>query len=340
MESPSTALTAPAPARAALSDPFMPSSMSELKSFGEMIAKSAFAPASYKGKPEDCMIAILYGRELGVSPLQALQGVAVINGRPGVFGDLLWALVCGHPDFEDCREEVVADRASVTLKRKKRTAYTVSFSIDDAKKAGLWGKAGPWTQYPSRMMLWRARTFAARFVFADALKGLTSIEELQDTVIDAPLELASRESLPAPAPTAAAPAAPATIGEEEVKQLTASYRKSGYKSDEVRAKMVELFGESCTRSGLIPKEGFDKILAWASKPKDAPTAAAEAKPADPVPAAQPSRAELACREAFGLLDLDLFGKQKEIDDHTIDGVTDWKKLFERLSSLVDQKAQK
>jgi hypothetical protein len=66
----------------------------------------------------------------------------------------------------------------------KRRGYpaptVVRFSMADAKRAGLAGKAGPWTQYPGRMLTLRARGFALRNAFADALRGLITAEEAQD----------------------------------------------------------------------------------------------------------------------------------------------------------------
>src|SRR5690606_6210149 len=55
-----------------------------------------------------------------------------------------------------------------------------TFSVADAKKAGLWGKQGPWQQYPKRMLSMRARAFALRDGFADVLRGLGIAEEVQD----------------------------------------------------------------------------------------------------------------------------------------------------------------
>jgi hypothetical protein len=55
-----------------------------------------------------------------------------------------------------------------------------SFSVEDAKKAGLWGKAGPWQQYPKRMLQMRARGFAVRDAFPDVLRGLITAEEAAD----------------------------------------------------------------------------------------------------------------------------------------------------------------
>jgi hypothetical protein len=66
-------------------------------------------------------------------------------------------------------------------KRKGYPAPTVvRFSMADAKRAGLAGKSGPWTQYPARMLTLRARGFALRNAFADALRGLITAEEAQD----------------------------------------------------------------------------------------------------------------------------------------------------------------
>jgi hypothetical protein len=54
-----------------------------------------------------------------------------------------------------------------------------SFGVDDAKRAKLWDKQ-TYQQYPRRMLMWRARTFVMRDLFADVLKGLTTVEEARD----------------------------------------------------------------------------------------------------------------------------------------------------------------
>ena len=52
--------------------------------------------------------------------------------------------------------------------------------MGDAKKAGLWGKQGPWSQYPNRMLLMRARTYAYRDCFPDRMRGMLTAEEAHD----------------------------------------------------------------------------------------------------------------------------------------------------------------
>jgi hypothetical protein len=153
--------------------------------FSKMVAASEFAPKDFKGKPESCLLAIQHGSEVGLSPMQSLQSIAVINGRPTIWGDAALALVQACPVCEYVREYMEGEGDSLTAvceaKRQGYPSPSVSrFSVADAKKAGLWGKSGPWTQYPSRMLQLRARGFALRNAFADALRGLVTAEEAQD----------------------------------------------------------------------------------------------------------------------------------------------------------------
>jgi hypothetical protein len=93
------------------------------------------------------------------------------------------ALVQAHPAYESMSEKIENDIAYCTIKRKGEEPHTSTFSVEDAKKAGLLGKQGPWTQYPKRMLQMRARGFALRDKFSDALKGLIVKEEAQDYVL-------------------------------------------------------------------------------------------------------------------------------------------------------------
>jgi len=151
----------------------------------KMVASSPFAPKDFQGKPELCFLAMQHGGEVGLSPMQSLQSIAVINGRPSIWGDAALALVQACPVCEYVREYLEGEGDNLTaVCEAKRQGYpaptTVRFSVADAKKAGLWGKSGPWTQYPSRMLQLRARGFALRNAFADALRGLVTAEEAQD----------------------------------------------------------------------------------------------------------------------------------------------------------------
>jgi len=153
--------------------------------FAKLVANSEFAPKDFRGKPESCLLAIQHGSEVGLSPMQSLQSIAVINGRPCVWGDAALALVQASPVCEFVYETVEGDGEQMSaVCQAKRRGYskptTVTFSVADAKKAGLWGKSGPWQQYPRRMLQLRARGFALRDAFPDVLRGLVTAEEAQD----------------------------------------------------------------------------------------------------------------------------------------------------------------
>lgn len=151
----------------------------------DLLAKTDMTPKAYKNKPNDVLIAMELGRSWGLSPLQAIQNIAVINGKPCAYGDLLLAICSSHPEFEDIAEEQIKQGSAVvgykcTIKRKGQTPVVQSFTIDQAKKAGLWDRQGPWKQYPERMLQMRARGFALRDSFADALNGVAIREEVED----------------------------------------------------------------------------------------------------------------------------------------------------------------
>ena len=189
--------------------------------FATMVAKSDFAPKDFKGKPESCLLAIQHGSEIGLSPMQSLQNIACINGRPAIWGDAALAVAMASPVCEYVRESIEGDGESMvatcTAKRRGYETPTVArFTVTDAKKAGLWGKSGPWTQYPRRMLQLRARGFALRDAFPDVLKGLVTAEEAQDyptaVVPHQPVSepVVVRPKFPSPEPVVATPSDKAT----------------------------------------------------------------------------------------------------------------------------------
>lgn len=151
--------------------------------FAQMVQKSGLAPRSLKGS-EAILVALQMGSELGMSPMQSLQSVAVINGRPSVWGDAAIALVHKSGKADYVREWIDGEGERMTahceVKRKDCPhEHHVSFSWTDAKNAGLANK-DTYRQYPRRMLQMRARAFALRDQFADVLCGFSVAEEVQD----------------------------------------------------------------------------------------------------------------------------------------------------------------
>lgn len=206
---------------------FAPQTLDEAWRLAQNMAQSSLVPESFRSKPHDVLVAIQLGLEVGFAPMQALQSIAVINGRPSIWGDGFLALIMADPRYDDHDEyyEVDGQRkegfapddwkkdfncAVCVFKRiGKATPVVQRFTVGMAKKAGLLQKKGPWQDYPDRMLKLRARSWAGRDAFPDVLRGLTTAEEASD-IPPAPeparvIPMQAPQRLSAQAPDAAGP---------------------------------------------------------------------------------------------------------------------------------------
>lgn len=246
---------------------FAPTNIVEAMEFSKMLAASNFVPKDFQGKPGDILVAMQWGLEIGLAPLQALQNIAVINGRPTIWGDAALGIVQAHHEYMKHEEGVRGEGDAMvgwhTITRRGHQPHTVEFSVADAKKAGLWGKTGPWTTYPKRMLKLRARGWAIRDKFADALKGIITREEAQDmsTAIDA---------------TPAQPIiAEITISMEQAMEFFQAWKNVGkHPVDDVKAYLMDQCG--VTNSRMMPLSRFDDALDWAKTPKGSAAMALQA----------------------------------------------------------------
>ena len=164
----------------------LPTTMDEGMRLAKAIAASGFAPKSYypndpdpdarlRGATAAVFAAVQLGAEVGLSPMSAVQNIALINGRPGLFGPAMLAVVRKSGLLADIDEGVrgSADQTEgfCTVTRVGERPRTYIFSWAQAKKAGLIGKAGPWTQYPDRMLLARAQDVCAEGCFSRRAAG-------------------------------------------------------------------------------------------------------------------------------------------------------------------------
>jgi hypothetical protein len=183
----------------------------------KVLAASTMVPKGYQGKPEDIVVAMQCGAEIGLPPMASLQSIAVINGKPGLYGDGFLGVIMSKPAYlrhveyyeladgthvktlraQDYQHD---DTKAVTLFWRKGNAepFEASFSIGDAKRAKLWGKEGPWAQYPGRQLRWRARSFAGRDAFPAELRGLKMAEELADYPEDVVVDVQPAGPIPEP----------------------------------------------------------------------------------------------------------------------------------------------
>jgi hypothetical protein len=237
----------------------VPNSVESAWRLAEIIAASGMAPKAYGADPHKIMTGMLAGMEIGLTPFAALQSIAVINGNPSLWGDGALALVLASNLVEDMDESDDGETATCTIKRVGRATPIVRmFSNDDAAKAGLKGKAGPWTQYPARMRQMRARAFALRDGFPDVLKGLRVAEETQDYADFA-------DATPRPAVGVSVPLTGAALLEQAEPSPAASLPEAAVDTPQPSAEQP---------SGAAPTEGASKAAEWVesfiAKVNDAP----------------------------------------------------------------------
>ena len=183
--------------------PLVPQSFSQVWRMSTIMHGSGMCPKSFDN-PEKVMGAMIYGMEIGLTPFASVQSIAVINGRPSIWGDAALALVQSSGKAEYVSEwiEGTGDGMIAYCETKRKgepKEHVVTFSVDDARRAGLWQdnetvkrrdkyKGGmvevkndsPWYRYPKRMLQMRARSFCLRDKYPDVLKGIKTVEENRD----------------------------------------------------------------------------------------------------------------------------------------------------------------
>lgn len=162
----------------------IPTTIEETFRLADAVHRSGLAPSTLK-TVEAITIAVMTGMEVGLKPMQALSSIAVINGRATIWGDGLIAIVRDSPLCQWVQEEIFGEGLEMfalctTHRRGEPQPVVRRFSAADAKRAGLWGKTGPWTQYPQRMLQMRARAWCLRDVYPDVTKGMQVREEVED----------------------------------------------------------------------------------------------------------------------------------------------------------------
>lgn len=174
--------TAPAVRNAAPPAIFQLKSLEDLMKLSELLGKSNLIPTAYRGKPNDIAVCIMHGQEVGLSPIAALQSIAVINGNPGMYGDAPLALVRSKGLLEWIKEDWNEQTKTATCEIKRfgdPTIYKGRFSMADAQRAGFESKDN-YKKFPARMCQFRARSFPLRDAFGDVLKGMRQAEEFDD----------------------------------------------------------------------------------------------------------------------------------------------------------------
>lgn len=180
--------------------------LSSSMEFARLALKSGLIPSSFKSA-EAVMIAVQQGAELGLKPMASLNVICVINGRPSLWGKGIPAICMNSKLVESWSEweEGEGENLKVFCKSKRKGLEgerVSSFSVQDAKRAGLWTKPGPWQQYPRDQLAYKARARCLGILYSDVLCGLPVYEDIRDIPPDRkePREVAVVDPLLNPGP--------------------------------------------------------------------------------------------------------------------------------------------
>jgi hypothetical protein len=207
------------PARLALE----PKDWTEARSLAQIaVASRYFAVKS----PEEALVILMTGRELGLSAMQSLRGIYVVQGRPVLSADLMVAAVVSSPRCEYWQPiESTAERCTIETKRRGAPApVRKTWAAEDAKRAGLTGK-DIWKSYPAQMLRHRCAADLAREVYPDLLMGVYVPGEIpgdegprREEVPPAP-QRAAVSLVPQPRPSAQVTPEPGDAFEDPVAQM-------------------------------------------------------------------------------------------------------------------------
>lgn len=185
----------------------VPQSFEEVQRLATMAVRAGIGSYGWKDTPEQCLAkaaaAIMHGMELGLSPMQALSGIAVINGKTTIYGDLLTAVLWANgfkvKKWIDGEGDDRVARARIT--RPDGEIIEDKFSVAQAKQARLWDTRetvkkknrdgehtapndSAWFRFPDNMLGWKALGRCVRAGASDATRGLMIREDMEGLMID------------------------------------------------------------------------------------------------------------------------------------------------------------
>jgi hypothetical protein len=154
-------------------------SLDEAYRLSQALATANLMPNTLRGKPADVLAILLYGQDLGLSPMQAVQGIYVVNGRPSLSAQTWLALARQRGHRVTVREHT-DDRCTVHFRRgDSGEEHTSTFTYEEAQRANLASK-DVWKQYRRNMLLARAVANGMRFIAPEVALGFNTPDEAEE----------------------------------------------------------------------------------------------------------------------------------------------------------------
>jgi hypothetical protein len=157
-----------------------PTSLRECATLASEMFKSRLFSAY--GTPQGVLSTILAGREMGLSAMASLRGFFIVEGKPTLSADLIRALVIRSGKAKFFRPvERTAERATWETQRGDDPPFTLSYTIEEARIAGLIKKGSGWEKSPADMLTARASAKLARLIYSDIVFNLYDPTEVENS---------------------------------------------------------------------------------------------------------------------------------------------------------------
>lgn len=206
--------------------PFVPRNMDEAWRIATELAKSSLIPDALRGKPNDVLVAVMTGAELGIQPMQSMREIYVVKGRPFIASLLRVAMIRQSPECLSWQlVETTPQRATFrTQRRGDVEPTTMTYTIQEAEAAGLVAQNSRYRTDPALQLRRRCAGRLIDEVYPDVIRGVGAREDAEEEPESASASQARRAVIQPPhlRATQEVPEAPTPAPVEDAQVVEAS----------------------------------------------------------------------------------------------------------------------
>ena len=169
--------------------------LNQIFKLSNIYSGSSMVPDNYRGKPDNCFVALELASRMDVSPVLVMQNLYIVQGKPSWAGQACKALVDGSGKFRESEYVMTGNfedgsrgcyMQAVNAKTGKLVKGT-EITLKMARDEGWMNKNGSkWKTMPEQMLKYRAAAFFARTECPEVLMGFQTAEETEDVYGAAP----------------------------------------------------------------------------------------------------------------------------------------------------------
>ncbi len=173
-----------------------PRNMLEVRALANFLSRSKFIPQAFRGDLNTAVMLIVTCKQYGL-PITALSEVMEVNGKVGFWGRTKLGIVLKSGVCEYIIPAEQTDKKCTVETQRKGWPKPVSitYTLEQAEKAGLLARSDAWKKHPSDMLYWRAVSRIISQVYPDVIQGFATVEEIEE---EQPVQQATAVAMPTP----------------------------------------------------------------------------------------------------------------------------------------------